>query len=327
MWRATRGDLPALRLPCDPRGGERISVSGQVLGVASGDEYAVSAGHGTTVSWAYPDDTYGVGTDPGATDVVLRRTNGTAVDFVVVRDLDLTVDISLDLDLASAFDAIPSTVTVTGGAGDDTLRVDAAFLTPSGTQMLLRQPPSAWSGVPSDQLRPHDLQIVSAVASLYPVRSRVARAYLHEAADLTLAVPPPLSAPIVERIDEEQDVGWRRYARARVTIDREPDVQLYALRMSDPDEDSPWTDLATAGWLDLSGDVIETPDLSHLDGWDHDPMNGWGVDLGDNSLSWTLTGYRSNRTVGDVVDALGLLEGMVMTGDEEGFELTAATTR
>lgn len=332
VWRATRAELPALRLPCNPPGGERVSVSGQVLGVASGDEYAVSAGHGTTIGWEYPDDTYGVGTDPGPTDVMLRRINGTAVDFVLVRDLDLTADISLDLDLASGFDPIPSTVTVTGAAGDDTVLVNAAFLTPNGTQLSeFGKPSPVWSGIPSDQLRPHDLQIVTAEASNYPnypVRYRVARAYLHEAADRTFAVPPRLNTPTVERIDEEPEDGWLRYARLRVTIDREDGVQLYSLHIGDPENQSrDWTDFATAGWLDQSSDVMETPDLSHLDGWNHDPYNGWGIEPVENSVGWSFTGYRSNRTVADVVDALGLVKGMVMTGAEEGLELTAATTR
>ncbi len=92
--------------------------------------------------------------------------------------------------------------------------------------------------------------------------------------------------------------------------------------MRDPEGSNPWTDLATAGWLDAAAeDIIETPDLRGLDGWN----DGFGIHPGDGSVRWTAIGYRSNRGVGEVVDALGLLLGTPPTGGEDAMVLEASS--
>lgn len=112
-----------------------------------------------------------------------------------------------------------------------------------------------------------------------------------------------------------------------MTVEREPGIQLYAVDMSEPEGSiNFWTDLATAGWLDASGaNVIETPDLRNLDGWNGDPDSDWGIDTGDSAVPWELTGYRSNRSIADLVDAVGVLKGIAPSGTEEELELTSAT--
>lgn len=84
--------------------------------------------------------------------------------------------------------------------------------------------------------------------------------------------------------------------------------------------------LRHAGWLDAVGNnVIETPDLTYLDGWNTHFSDGWGIDTGDGGVRWTTTGYRSNREVADVVDAHGLVQDMAPIGDEDGLVLSGSS--
>lgn len=189
VLRATRAELPALRLPCDRFDDFGLRVEGSIAGVIDGDDVFIAVGP-YTGHQSPPFDTYGVGTDPGVTDIVVRRVNGAAVDLVAALGVEVTADLVLDFDLAEAYRLVAATTDVTGLEPEDELTITASYRTIHATSVLLSRQSSGWLAVPVSQLAAGEVQVIRARASQPSVSDRQAFWFVREPEDVTLALPP-----------------------------------------------------------------------------------------------------------------------------------------
>jgi hypothetical protein len=177
--------------------------------------------------------------------------------------------------------------------------VSAVFYTARGEYVYMGDPdPPDWAGVPAAELEADDVHVVEVETGISADNTyRQVFGFLHEAADLSLVLPPPGDDATVTVIDTAP------YVRLRYQPASAAGHQLHELRFTQVDgPPSRWRDAASKSWLD-AGYSIETPDLSALAGWNPD----WALTAGSTVRLTGLT-YAGSSTVAHLLDGLSLID-------------------
>lgn len=292
----------AVQCPWHPRTGD---FSGEVTGLEDGDTVSIQLG--TTVAGAFFNTpTYTASVFPGRADVSAVRYDSTLAPQRVIIDRGVLVQDGdqYDFDLGSGgFVPVVLSVEVTGlldGEDQEDTYLTTAFYTARGPATYLGQGvgPTEWFGVPAAEVEEDEVHLLDVEGgSRAEGTYRQAYAFLHEADDVSLALPAPAEDPTVT-VAETSPYVRLRYEPARAAGHR-----LYELRFrQNGGPSAEWKDLASSGWLD-AGHAIETADLSDVDGWNPD----WTLQSG-MTLSMSALGYGGDATVAQILDGLALFD-------------------
>ncbi|MFO0695740.1 MAG: hypothetical protein U0230_19420 [Polyangiales bacterium] len=291
------------------------SVKGQVVGLAMGDDVAVSFATGS----GYPTSTTPTFTAKlvtGTTDVVMRRRNGALVDYAIERALSFGNGSQWAASVASAVPGASGSATVTGALAADAPFLAGWFTTAGGVTVgTYASSLEAWSGPPASLLAPNDVQAarVNAGSPNTDAGRRSAIAYVHEVADVELALPSPVAGPTV------LVVAKAPYVRLSAEF---PDVAgdaVFSLyhRVAGGASRS-WDERITTGYLEATGAAtFETTSLSGLPGFD----DAWGIASG-GTVTWLSSVATSNRGPAGVLASSSVEEGAPPTGAEPGLVVT-----
>jgi hypothetical protein len=287
---ATVEELPELTVPrCGDEAG--ISFHGRLVGVQGAPRMAVS----TVEEPVDGDGAFRIEVEPGTYDVIAAdRVVGAdgerARRIAIVRDVDLTADRTLELDLSrDGVDTVPRTVRVIGALPGDKVGIRSAIQTSRRTEMVLAKAAGGngevvvrW--VPDRGRAPTDRLSVMAVAR----NGDTARYAVTSGGDVVFG-PPIGNAAVDAEID-----GTR--LRVRATWSRHEGAHWYDLELVQPLPEPRgvvWQVNVSSAWLrDADTMTYAVPDLFSIEwpdavalrpgtplvwkvlAWDHAPRLG-----------------------------------------------------
>jgi len=244
------------------------------------------------------------GVAPGPVDLIAGRSTVDLATFTTVPDrvilrrgldpLDGSVLDSIDFEADEAFSPAMRALEVAGVGGGEIVIATTMLRTSHGFGALgaaVGASPS-WYGLPGDRLQAGDLHIVGASATTLatgqggpPAPNRSALAMTGLPVDLSLALGPHLSQPVVQTLPASGHVR----ARAEISFQAEYD-RLWIADFEQPG--GPWAGRhariqVTDGYLDsgLGTVSLEVPDFAGVGGW----TPNWGLRPG-SVITWTVTG-------------------------------------
>lgn len=307
-------ELDTVRVRCTTAAHD-ASVKGQVVGLAAGDDVAVAfaTGSGYPTS-ATPSFTTKLVT--GMSDVVLRRRNGTLVDYAIERAQSFGNGSQWAASVASDVPGASAAAVVTGALASDAPFLAGWFTTAGGVTVGTYSPTlDAWWGPPASLLAANDVQAarVNAGSPNTDDGRRSAMAYVHEVADVELPLPSPLAAPTILVAAKSP------YVRLSATFpDVSGDAVLSVFHRVVGGASVTWDERVTTGYLEAAGTTaFETTSLGGVPGFDE----AWGIAAG-GTVSWLSTVATSNRGAEGALAATSLGEGAPPTGTEPGLLVT-----
>ena len=314
VFRALASDTSTLFYNC-PSSSREADFDGTVSGL-EGEEYAALS-FGSEGDWV-GNGPYHFLTAPGTGDALAVRNRGLGA-VIVRRGITVEVNDSVfDFDMASAVPMEFPSASVVDYQDQEDLVLGSVFQTERGTADDLMRgemgplPPwfGSWNAAPTSLLSPRDIHHVIVAAGASP--RRLLRAFVHEAGDVTLALPGPTDEPAVTA------AAVSPYVRLASDLPSAAGISAYELSFDDGNPADPfWSVLATKGWITAAGvDALETPDLSGLGGWDA----AWGIETG-NTVTWTMTAMTSNRGAGGLLDAHAAARGVPPPAGLDGVQI------
>lgn len=288
----------AIQCPWHARTG---SFTGSISGLETGDTVFIQLGT-ALASATFGSPTYSAMVLGGGADLMAARmdSNADLQRMIIERGFPVQDGGSINFDLgAGGFAPVINQIEITGALEGEEPYLTPAFYTARGAVAFLGELDAPdWAGVPAAQLEANDVHVLDLeIGSRAENTYRQVFAFMSEAADVSLAFPPPGDDPTVTVADTSP------YVRLRYEPARASGHQLSELRFGQTDgPESQWRDFASSGWLD-AGYPIETPDLSDLDGWNPD----WALQPGA-TVNLRALSYAGDSSVARLVDGLALVD-------------------